>query len=79
MPEQRDHTIDNQLGPKTEIRQVGFYPADHPHYPGFKSFWSVLCHVQGARGPFIEFRIVSYGPWEMAPWEKAPGQEDSSG
>lgn len=72
MPEPRDHTIDNQLGPKTEVRRVGYYPEDHHAFPGDKSFWSVLCDVKGARGPFVEFRIVNYGPWELAGLEAHP-------
>jgi hypothetical protein len=61
-------TLDqHEVGPKTQTRRVGYYPDDHVNFPGAKDSWVILCTVKGARGPFVEFRIVNYGPWEMAP------------
>lgn len=65
--EPRNLTINNQVGPVVERRQVGYYPDNHDRFPGSKQDWVILCTVKGARGPIKETRIVTYGDWETTP------------
>jgi hypothetical protein len=63
----RDLTTSNQTGDHIETRQVGYYPDDHPRWPGSKASWILLCTVKGAEGPYTERRIVNYGTWQRVP------------